>query len=690
MPLPTPRFRFRLQASAYHSAENLERGSAAGPLLVSDPMPATPPPTPPAAGSLAGLGSGRTDDRLSLRLVLHILWRTLPILRDVRRPLIWISASFVVLALLGLPLAGMFIGSLWDGILVGEALNVSQARLLGLDAARFVDVEGLAADARREVRTSWVAALAVVVAVLLPLAAGLAYAMVWLLQRINQVLRVRLLEQFQALSLRFHADSRVGDAIYRLYQDSSMVTAVINTLFLQPARFGFTFLLAVATVSVFDPLFGLLLAAAWLPSLWLGFRFSSPLRVGFRRAREANSDLTSRIQEVVAGIEVIKGYGAERVEQQAFERASRQAFDEAFGARNRFALFGVAAFWIVGPVLLAGSARAALLSSSEAETFAPTLAALLGFGALWTLGAFNYFKGRNGSGTQSIEWLFRNWGRAQDIAIGLDRVFEVLDLEPEIQDVPGAVALTGLEHGIRFRGLSFSYEPGRPVLRDVDLEVAPGTITAIVGSTGSGKTTLLSLLLRLYEPDRGSIEIDGRDLRELQVASVRANVSIALQENILFDTSVRENIRYAVPNASDEAVRAAAHVACADEFIAELPGGYDTPLGERGAKLSTGQRQRLSIARAVLKDTPILVLDEPTAALDAETELAVLERLSAWGAGRAIFLITHRLSTIRRAGRIVVLEDGRIREDGSHEELMRRPAGGYRGLVEHESGASPR
>ncbi len=650
-------------------------------------MPATPPPEPSAARSLSGLGSGRSDDRLSLRLVLHIFARTLPILREVKRPLVWISVCFVVLAVLGLPLAGMLIGSLWDGILVGEPLSPSQAWLLGLDSALFVDVESLDAEARRLVRTNWLVAATVVLVVLIPLAAGLAYAMVWLLQRINQVLRVRLLERFQALSLRFHADSRVGDAIYRLYQDSSMVTAVINTLFLQPARFGLTFLLAVVTVSIFDPLFGVLLVAAWLPALWLGYRFSSPLRVGFRRAREANSGLTSRIQEVVAGIEVIKAYGAERAEQQAFEQASEQAFDEAFHVRGRFALFGVAAFWIVGPVLLAGGARAALLSSSQAETFAPTLAALLGFGAIWTLGVFNFFKGRNGGGTQSIEWLFRNWGRAQDIAIGLDRVFEVLDLEPEIQDAPGAVPLAGLERSIRFRDLAFSYEPGRPVLRDVNLEIGPGTITAIVGSTGSGKTTLLSLLLRLYEPDHGGIEIDGRDLRELQVASLRANVSIALQENILFDASVRENIRYAVPNASDEQVRAAARVACADEFIQELPEAYDTPLGERGAKLSTGQRQRLSIARAVLKDAPILVLDEPTAALDAETELAVLERLSEWGAGRAIFLITHRLSTIRRADRIVVLEDGRIREDGSHEELMRRPAGAYRGLVEYESGA---
>ncbi|HBZ72675.1 MAG TPA: hypothetical protein DEP35_24255, partial [Deltaproteobacteria bacterium] len=193
-----------------------------------------------------------------------------------------------------------------------------------------------------------------------------------------------------------------------------------------------------------------------------------------------------------------------------------------------------------------------------------------------------------------------------------------------------------------------------------------------VGPTGAGKSTLVALLLRLFDPDRGRIEVDGVDLRRFRVASLRSRIAIALQENVLFGATVRENIRYAVPQASDAAVREAARIACADEFIAALPEGFETPLGERGAKLSTGQRQRLSIARAVLKDTPILVLDEPTASLDAETELRVLANLAAWGKGRVIFLITHRLSTIRRADRIVVLQEGRVVEQGTHEELLAR------------------
>ncbi|UCE87673.1 MAG: ATP-binding cassette domain-containing protein, partial [Deltaproteobacteria bacterium] len=187
-----------------------------------------------------------------------------------------------------------------------------------------------------------------------------------------------------------------------------------------------------------------------------------------------------------------------------------------------------------------------------------------------------------------------------------------------------------------------------------------------------------------------SIEIDGVDLRRLELTSLRANVAIALQENVLFGTSVRENIRYAVPGASDAQVREAARVACADAFIETLPDGYDTLLGERGTKLSTGQRQRLSIARAVLKDTPILILDEPTASLDAETELRVLRNLSEWGKGRAIFLITHRLSTIRRADRIAVLHDGRLAEWGAHDDLLTREGGTYRRLVETEAGLARR
>ena len=272
------------------------------------------------------------------------------------------------------------------------------------------------------------------------------------------------------------------------------------------------------------------------------------------------------------------------------------------------------------------------------------------------------------------------------MAVGLGRVFEVLDLEPEIQDAPDAQRMAPFEHAVTFDHVSFAYLPDVPVLHDITLTAQVGRITALVGPTGAGKSTMMSLLLRLADPTTGRVLIDGVDVRTLTIDSLRKQVSIATQENILFTDTVRENIRYAVPDASQEDVEAAAKVACAHEFIERLPQGYDTPLGERATKLSSGQRQRLVIARAVVKNAPILILDEPTAALDAETEQKVLANLKTWAVGRCILLITHRLSTIRQADQVVYLRDGRMLETGSHDAMMAKE-GAYKRFVALETGA---
>ena len=518
-----------------------------------------------------------------------------------------------------------------------------------------------------------------------PIGIALFLWVVRLLQRVNQVLRVELMDRIQSLSLQFHSDSRIGDSIYRLYQDSAMVTNLINTIFIAPLFRIFGFVTSLVIVSFFDPWLALLLLGVSVPIFLLTWRFSSPFRIGFREARETNSRLTSRIQETLSGIKAIKAYGAERIEQERFEDASSTAFKKANVARSRLAGFRILMFFIVGTVLIYADYDLALRSADNLPTFAAGLFTFLGF-AVWNYGAFIYARGRVGGGVRDPEGMANVWARAQDMAVGMDRVFELLGMEPDVQDAPDAIPMPGLEREVAFKGVRFQYTPDRPVLLDVEFTAHTGNITAIVGPTGSGKTTLVSLLLRLFDPQEGHVEIDGTDLRRFLIKSVRDNVSIALQQNQLFGATIRENIRYAVPNASHEQVLEAARVACAAGFIEALPASYDTALGERGTKLSTGQRQRLGIARAVIKDTPILVLDEPTAALDAETELAVLANLAEWGRGRAIFLVTHRLSTIRRADQILFLRDGTILESGTHEELVAKPRGAYRAFVDLEEG----
>jgi ATP-binding cassette subfamily B protein len=649
------------------------------------------------AGSseLESTAVGAPDDPLRFRRILALLVRCLPWLSRVKGHLALLLACWFALAAVTLSLVFLFVVVLWNSMLGDLPLSALQAQFFAQDPATSVEVQSLSEGARRALAGRWTLQVAVFAPLVAAAILGLVYYQIWILQRINHFMRLEMVDRLQTLSLRFHADSRVGDAIYRTYQDSAMVTQLIDVLVLAPLGSFGRFAAALVVVCLFHPPLALILAAIWGPALWLGYVISWRMRRRFRLARETNSALTSRIQETLAGIRVIKAYGLEQPFQRRFEADSMRAFSAAYRARNLFAALGVYAFWIISAGGLAAAFVAVLQTIGGAPTFAwsrlagsggwlEATAVGLGLGA-WNLGLYNAFAFFFGSGTGSVQRLFSVWGRTQDIAIGLDRVFELLDLEPEIQDRPDAVELGGIREGIAFEHVSFAYQPDRPVLRDVSLTAGSGAISAIVGPTGSGKTTLMALLLRLFDPEEGCIRVDGRDLRELKVDSLRHQVSIALQENVLFGTTVRENIRYAVPDATDAEVREAARVACADAFIEDLPDGYDTLLGERGTKLSTGQRQRLSIARAVLKDTPVLILDEPTSSLDAETELRLMDRLEAWGAGRVIFLITHRLSTIRRADQIAVLAGGRLVEHGSHEELLARPTGVYRALVQSES-----
>jgi ABC-type multidrug transport system fused ATPase/permease subunit len=598
--------------------------------------------------------------------------------------LIWLE--ILVAAIMGL----FTIDLLNQSILQAQPLTPFLADFIGRPEIARASIETLSVEQRQDLQWVYMVFIAAVGTLLFPFRAALPYYNVWIMQRINQDLRLALVERWHQLSLRYHSDHRVGDSVYRIYQDSAQVTAIIGLLvsvLQQLSMYGVTILF----VTALDPLLGLMALSIAIIALVWGHWFSPRLRVRSLVAREANSDLTSRIQEVFAGIKVIKANGTEAIEQHRFEEDSVVAFNSAFKVRSLTAIVSIVMFTLSAAILIGGEFMMAIWASESRETFAAVLIGLIGLSFVkWNLAAFQWAQGEFFKTSGQVRTLLRSWASAQDMAMGLDRVFHILDIEPDVRNHPDAIAMPRLSREIRFDKVEFAYEADRPVLRDISFTAVPGTITAIVGPTGSGKSTLVGLLTRIFDPDSGNVSIDGNDLRKLDLDSLRNNVSIALQENVLFAMSVRDNIRYVVPNANDDQVRAAARVACIDDYIDSLPEGLDTVLGDRGGKLSTGQRQRLSIARAVVKDSPVLILDEPTAALDASTEHQVLERLAEWGEGRVIFLITHRVSTIQRADQILYIDRGEIVESGSHADLMNRTDGRYRRFVETESAMSKR
>jgi len=514
----------------------------------------------------------------------------------------------------------------------------------------------------------------------------LPYYVQWVWHNVNQNLRVAMIDRAQQLSLKYHNHAKVGDAVYRVYQDSAMVMNVINGVIIGPAYAIWGILVGLAFICFFDPMLALLAVLVGVPVVWLAVKWTPRLRRRSMTNRMANSQLTSRLQEVFSAIKVVKANRAETQVFGQFDRDSHQALDAAFNIRLEMLVLSLLVGTITGAALIGGDLLMVKWLHAERETYLGALVAgIIGF-TVWNWGAYQIAKGRFGGAIYSSTGMVGLWSMMQDLFIGLERAFYLLDLEPDVADPDDPRDFPSPIQEVAWRDVAFTYEPGQPVLNGVDLEARAGTITAIVGLTGSGKSTLMSMLLRLYDPERGSVQINGIDLREMRIDDIRSNTAIVLQKNVLFSATVADNISYGITGVSRQKVTEAARIACAEGFISQMAKGYDAELGERGGKLSSGQRQRLSIARALVRDTPILVLDEPTASLDAETEQQVLKNLSEWGPEKIIFLITHRLSTIRNADQIAFLEDGRIAELGSHEELMTREDGRYRKFVEAEMG----
>lgn len=485
-------------------------------------------------------------------------------------------------------------------------------------------------------------------------------------------LRRLLFAHLQRLSLRFHDSQQTGDLATRLTADIQSIQDLIMTGVNLLGTSGLRLVGMLVLMFWLDWRFTLA-ALSVVPALYpLVFRYTRRIKRAARRARKSTGSMAALAQEVFASIRIVQGLAQEEQIDERFEARSEgylQAYLESVRYQAR-----------VGPLA--------------------DLIGALGLTIVIWYGANGVLSGRLTTGDVVIFFAYatdffrpmRALGRSSILynraIVAAERIVEVMAVQSELKDQPEARTAPRFCGKIEFRDVAFEYWPGRPILSQVNLAIAAGEKIAIVGGTGAGKSTLVSLVLRFYDTTQGAIFIDGKDIRSYNLLSLREQISLVLQDSLLFSGTIRENIAFGCPRASDERIAAAARIANADEFIQRLPSGYHAVVAERAATLSGGQKQRIAIARAVLRDAPIVILDEPTTGLDAASEHLVLEALERAVAGRTALIIAHRLATVRLADRIVVLDRGQIIEEGTHAELLARK-GAYARLYRLQTSVDP-
>jgi len=469
-------------------------------------------------------------------------------------------------------------------------------------------------------------------------------------------LRTDLYSHLQRLSLKFHDARRSADSSFRVAYDSQSIQTIYNK--------GFTNIFAsvIALIGTFIVMLRLdwvltLLSLAIVP-LIVGaiYFFARRIRSESTSIQEQESAVLAQAQEGLSSIRMVHAFGREDFEVRQFHQQAQQSLQ----ANLRLTLTNVNSALVISTLMVIGTAAMYYVGTLH------VLAGTLSLGSLLVFSAYLLML------YQPLESLTYTAWAMEGATAGAKRCFELLDSQDDVRDSPNAVDISSAKGAIAFRSVDFGYAESRIVLRDINLSITPNQIVGLVGGTGAGKSTLLSLVPRFYDPTTGSVMLDGRDVREITKKSLRAQIAIVLQDTLLFSTTVRENIAYGRPDATEEEIIEAAHRAQADEFIRQMPQGYSSLVGERGGHLSVGQRQRIGIARAFLKNAPILLLDEPTSALDPSTEAAIMETIKELMRGRTTLIATHRLATIHNLDQIIVLDHGRIIEQGRGPELLTR------------------
>jgi len=469
-------------------------------------------------------------------------------------------------------------------------------------------------------------------------------------------LRGALYAHLQRLSLAFHSRQRVGDLLYRITADSFAVQTMIMNGAL-PILSALV-LLAGMLVVLFplDPLLTML-ALTVVPALFVLISLFNRRIVEIAGdVRTSESRVYSLVQWAMSSIKLVQAFTKEEEELRRFMGASRESLKATLRLYS----------W---QTLYSGTVNLVIAGGTALVVFAGARAVISGTLSVGQLLVFISYLAQLYA---PINQITQSWGLIAGARVGARRIFEILDTEPDLEDGTQSFPASGARGEVTWSRVSFRYRPDTPILVGIDLKIPAGSRTAVVGPTGAGKSTLLGLLPRFYDPSAGSVAIDGRDVREYTLRSLRNQIGMVLQPPLIFPLSVRDNIAYGRPGADDAAIERAARLARIDDLIASLPAGYDTLLGESGASLSEGEKQRITIARALLRDAPILILDEPTSALDVMTEELVMAGIDRLMAGRTTFIIAHRLSTVRRCDQIVVLHAGAIVEQGTLPELLRQ------------------